>query len=67
MICDYEFVTINYSSVLFTWCVQLLVHMSAHSPLVWCMLNIAHINSLDDTFCLGHWNEENEWTKTSNC
>ena len=32
----------------------------AHMPLVWHMWKIAHITFVNDTFCLGHWNKENE-------
>ena len=35
-------------------------------PLVWCMLKVVRATSAYDTYCLGHWNDENEGTITSN-
>ena len=29
-------------------------------------VKITRVTSVYDTYCLGHWNEENEKTKTSN-
>ena len=42
------------------WLVWSYMHMPAHMPLVWCMQKIARATSVYDTYCLGHWNEENE-------
>ena len=40
--------------------------MSANMPLVWCMWKIAHATSANDTYSLGHSNEENKRIKASN-
>ena len=49
------------------WCAQSHVHAPALASLVSCMSKIACTNSVYDTYCLGHWNEENERrNKTSN-
>ena len=43
------------------WCVQLQTHTRAHTPLlVWCVLKIPRTTSVYDTYCLGHWNEEDQ-------
>ena len=47
-----------YCSVFSIWCMWLHVHTPAHTPLVWCVLKIACVTSVYDTYCLGHWNEE---------
>ena len=50
-------------SVFSIQCVRSRMHMPAHVPLVWCMWKIACITSVYDTYCLGHWNEENTGNK----
>ena len=41
-------------------CTHTRKHTQAHAPPVWCVLKIAGTTSVYDTYCLGHWNEENE-------
>ena len=38
----------------------------AHASLVWCAEKIARATSVYGTYCLVHWNAENERTKISN-
>ena len=42
------------------WCVRLQVQPPAHAPRVWCVQKIAPATAIYDTYCPGHWNEENE-------
>ena len=44
------------------WCVRSHAHTPAHAALVWCVSKIARATFVSDTYCVGHWNEENERT-----
>ena len=52
--------SIVWVTVFSIWCVRLHPHTLAYSPLVWCVYKIACPTSVYDTYCLRHWNEENE-------
>ena len=54
------------ASVLSISCMQSQMHELAQVPLIWWVWKIACATSIHETYCLGHWNEENKITKTSN-